>query len=180
MGIIHQIYVLIGLICYIGIPVVGIYCFVLLPLGISVQKCSENVSKAERRQKNSKHKKISQEQTRFQQNVIHDLYPLKDYLWQGLMFLPANLRSDLKLIAVEWPKGIGQLADQLTQQLQNSHFKEFVEFMYPIIEFLWILIKLTITCSCQFIHQQIGQAIASIQSQLWSLYWSKHVKKPIV
>jgi hypothetical protein len=90
VGLIRQIYVLIGLICYIGIPVVGIYCFVLLPLGISVQKCSENVSGAERRQRNSKHKKTSQEQTRFQQNVIFELNSFKDYLWQGLILLPAN------------------------------------------------------------------------------------------
>ena len=47
VALIRQIYVLIGLICYIGIPVVGIYCFVPLPLGISVQKCSENFSGAD-------------------------------------------------------------------------------------------------------------------------------------
>jgi hypothetical protein len=177
---IRHIYVFIGFFCYIGIPAVGIYYFVLLPLGFLEQKCSKRVSGAERRHRNSEFKTAVQQQAELQQNVIHGLNSLQIFLWQGLTTLPANLQADLNLIAVEWPKGIGQLADQLTQQLQNSHFKEFVEFMYPIIEFLWILIKLTITCSCQFIHQQIVQAIATIQSQLWSLYWSKHIKEPIV
>ena len=153
VGIIHQIYVLIGLICYIGIPVVGIYCFVLLPLGISVQKCSENVSGAERRQRNSKHKKISQEQTRFQQNVIHDLYSLKDCLWQGLMFLPAYLRADLKLIAVEWPKGIGKLSNQFVQLLQYRYCRELMEFIYPLLDFFGILFKLSILIIYQFFEQ---------------------------
>ena len=51
VGLICQIYVLIGLICYTGIPAVGVYCFVLLPPGILVQKRSENVSGAEQRQR---------------------------------------------------------------------------------------------------------------------------------
>ena len=177
---IRQIYIFIGFFCYIGIPAVSIYYFVLLPLGFLEQKCSKRVSGAERRHRNSEYKTAVKQQAQLQQNEIHGLNSLQIFLWQGLTTLPANLQADFNLIAVEWPRGIGQLADQLTQQLQNAHFKEFVKFMYPIIEFLWILIKLTTTCSCQFIHQQIVQAIATIQSQLWSLYWFKHIKEPIV
>jgi hypothetical protein len=139
--------------CYVGIPAVGIYYFVLLSLGFLEQKCSERVSEAERRHRNSEYKRAVQQQAQFQHDIIHDLNSLQNFLWQGLTTLPANLQADFNLIAVEWPKGIGQLANQLTQRLQNTHFKESVEFMYPIIELLCILTKLTMTCSFQFIHQ---------------------------
>ena len=123
---IRQIYIFIGFSCYIGIPAVGIYYFVLLPLGFLEQKCSKRVSGAERRHRNSEYKAAVQQQAQLQQNVIHGLNSLQIFLWQGLTTLPANLQADFNLIAVEWPRGIGQLADQLTQQLQNAHFKEFV------------------------------------------------------
>ena len=115
---VRQIYVFIGFFCYIGISAVSIYYFFLLPLGFVEQKCSKRVSGAERRHMHSEYKTAVQQQTQLQQNIIYGLNSLQIFLWQGLTTLPANLQADFNLIAVEWPKGIGQLADQLIQQLK--------------------------------------------------------------
>ena len=98
---IRQIYVFIGFFCYIGIPAVSIYYFVLLPLGFVEQKCSKRVSGDERRHMNSEHKTAVKQQAQLQQNIIYSLNSLQIFLWQGLTTLPANLQADFNLIAVE-------------------------------------------------------------------------------